>query len=268
MRLLTDRREAGRLLAEQLANYAGRDDVVVLGLPRGGVVVAFEVAKALYVPLDIFLVRKLGTPGQEELAIGAIASGGVRVMNEDVVGAFGLSDAQIEAVVSREQAELDRRERAYRGDTEPLDLSGKTVIVIDDGLATGASMRTALRSLKSHRPSRIVLAVPTAPRSTCVTLEREVDEAICLMAPEPFYAIGQWYVDFSQTSDEEVVSLLRAAAGFGRHRAATTGPGAATQQAGTTTNEPIAATTRPGTSSERPPSPEDTAGSRSGAGTM
>ncbi len=263
MRLLADRREAGRLLAEKLVNYAGRDDVVVLGLPRGGVVVAFEVAKALDAPLDIFLVRKLGAPGQEELAMGAIASGGVRVMNEDVVGAFGLSDAQIEAVVSREQAELDRRERAYRGDSEPLDLVGKTVIVVDDGLATGASMRTAIRSLKSHGPGRIVLAVPTAPRSTCVTLERDVDEAICLMAPEPFHAIGQWYVDFSQTSDEEVISLLRAASDFGRPRAATTAPRAPTTRPSPATARQGAATPS-GAAPEQPPAAEGHSASQPG----
>ncbi len=219
MRLLSDRREAGRLLAEKLMEYAGRGGTIVLGLPRGGVVVAFEVAKALDVPLDIFLVRKLGAPGQEELAVGAIASGGVRVMNQDVVVALGLSQAQIEAIAAREQAELERRERAYRGESSPPDLAGKTLIVVDDGLATGASMRTALRSLRSHSPARIVLAVPTAPRSTCAALEREVDEAVCLMTPEPFYAIGQWYADFSQTSDQEVVKLLSEAAAFGRPRA-------------------------------------------------
>jgi len=202
MRLLSDRREAGRLLAEKLMEYAGRGGTIVLGLPRGGVVVAFEVAKALDVPLDIFLVRKLGAPGQEELAVGAIASGGVRVMNQDVVDALGLSQAQIEAIAAREQVELERRERAYRGELLPPDLAGKTLIVVDDGLATGASMRTALRSLRSHSPARIVLAVPTAPRSTYAALEREVDEAVCLMTPEPFYAIGQWYADFSQTSDQ------------------------------------------------------------------
>jgi len=216
MRLLSDRREAGRLLAEKLMGYAGRGDTIVLGLPRGGVVVAFEVAKALDVPLDIFLVRKLGAPGQEELAVGAIASGGVRVMNQDVVDALGLSQAQIEAIAAREQVELERRERAYRGELLPPDLAGKTLIVVDDGLATGASMRTALRSLRSHSPARIVLAVPTAPRSTYAALEREVDEAVCLMTPEPFYAIGQWYADFSQTSDQEVVKLLSEAAAFGR----------------------------------------------------
>jgi len=221
MRLLTDRREAGRLLAVELKSYSGRGDVVVLGLPRGGVVVAYEVAKALDAPLDVYLVRKLGAPGQEELAIGAIASGGVRVMNDDLVAALGLSYAQIEAIAAREQVELERRERTYRGDSRPPELSGKTVILVDDGLATGASMRTAIRSLRSHRPGRVVVAVPTAPRSTCAALEGEVDEVVCLMSPEPFYAIGQWYQDFTQTSDSEVVTLLGEAKGFGRSDSAT-----------------------------------------------
>ena len=216
MRLLTDRREAGRLLGVELKSYSGRGDVVVLGLPRGGVVVAYEVAKVLNAPLDVYLVRKLGAPGQEELAIGAIASGGVRVMNEDLVDALSLSYAQIEAIAAREQVELERRERIYRGDSRPPELSGKTVILVDDGLATGASMRTAIRSLRSHRPGRIVVAVPTAPRSTCAALESEVDEVVCLMSPEPFYAIGQWYQDFTQTSDSEVVTLLGEAKAFGR----------------------------------------------------
>ena len=227
MQLLTDRREAGRLLADKLLGYSDRDDVVVLGLPRGGTVVAFEVAKALDAPLDVFLVRKLGAPGQEELAMGAIASGGVRIMNEDVVQALHLSAAQIEATTAREQAELQRREKAYRGGALPPDLKGKTVIVVDDGLATGASMRTALRSLRSHDPARIILAVPVAPSSTCRALSSEVDEAVCLMTPEPFYAIGQWYVDFAQTTDQEVIGLLHQAASFGRR-----GP-AATEDQGT-----------------------------------
>lgn len=222
MRLLRDRQEAGRLLADKLTSYRGRGDTIVLGLPRGGVVVAFEVAQALAAPLDVFLVRKLGAPGGEELAVGAIASGGVRVMNQEVVHALGLGQAQIEAIAAREQAELGRRERAYRGQSAPLDLAGKTVIVVDDGLATGASMRSALRSLQSHRPARLILAVPVAPRSTCTAIEREVDEAVCLMTPEPFYAIGQWYLDFAQISDEEVVRLLREARAFGRLPAAPT----------------------------------------------
>jgi putative phosphoribosyl transferase len=215
MQLLTDRQEAGVLLAEKLAGYAGRSDTIVLGLPRGGVVVAFAVAKALRVPLDVFLVRKLGAPGREELAMGAIASGGVRVINQDVVAALRLSQAQIEAVAARERTELERRERAYRGGSAPPDLAGKTVIVVDDGVATGASVRTALRSLRSRDPARIVLAVPVAPPSTCAALGREVDEAVCLLTPEPFYAVGQWYRDFSQVADEEVVRLLREAAAFG-----------------------------------------------------
>ncbi|MCL5734603.1 MAG: phosphoribosyltransferase [Actinobacteria bacterium] len=216
MRILSDRQSAGRLLAERLTDYSSRPDVIVLGLPRGGVVVAFEVAKALNVPLDVLLVRKLGAPGQEELAFGAIADGGVRVLNEDVVRAFDLSPSQIEAVAAREQAELERRGRAYRGGSPSPDLSGKTVIVIDDGLATGASVRTALRSLRAHNPARVVLAVPVAPASTCTAMNAEADEVICLMTPEPFYAIGQWYDDFSQTSDQEVVDLLSEAASFGR----------------------------------------------------
>ena len=218
MRIFTDRREAGRLLAERLMGYAGRGNTVILGLPRGGVVVAFEVAKILNLPLDVFLVRKLGAPGQQELAVGAIASGGVRMMNQDVVDALNLSPSEIEAVAAREQVELERREHTYRGESSPPNLAGKTVIVVDDGLATGASMRTALRSLRGHGPARIVLGVPTAPRSVCATLESEADEVVCLMTPEPFYAVGQWYLDFSQTSDDEVIRLLHEAAGFGLPR--------------------------------------------------
>ncbi len=225
MERLTDRRAAGLVLADKLMGYAGRDGIVVLGLPRGGVVVAFEVAKGLNAPLDIFLVRKLGAPGQEELAMGAIASGGIRVLNEDVVDAFGLSEHEIAAVTAREQTELERRERVYRGSSTPLELAGKTVIVVDDGLATGASMQTALRSIRLHGPERLVLAVPVAPSSTCRTIARDVDEAVCLMTPEPFYSIGQWYADFSQTSDEEVVELLQEAAHFGSAGSARSGEG-------------------------------------------
>ena len=163
MRVFADRHDAGRVLAERLASYRGREDLVVLGLPRGGVVVAFEVARALRAPLDVYVVRKLGVPGQEELALGAIASGGVRVLNQDVVQSAGLDDAEIQAVTMREQAELERRERLYRGDRPPHELHGKTAILVDDGLATGASMRTAIRSLEAHHPEWITMAVPTGP---------------------------------------------------------------------------------------------------------
>ena len=216
MQVFADRHEAGRSLAKELARYEGRNDVVVLGLPRGGVVVAYEVAKALDAPLDVYMVRKLGVPGQEELAFGAIASGGVRVLNPDVVQAARLDAADIDAIAAREQIEFERRENVYRGDSPPLNLAGKTVILVDDGLATGASMRTAIRSLEAHRPGWITMAVPTAPRSTCVELEREVDEAVCLTTPEPFFGVGQWYANFSQTTDDEVVALLRESASFGR----------------------------------------------------
>jgi predicted phosphoribosyltransferase len=211
MRMFADRTDAGRQLASALAAYEGRGDTIVLGLPRGGVVVAFEVAKALRAPLDVYVVRKLGVPGQEELAFGAIASGGVRVLNHDVVNAVGLTQAQIDAITARETAELERRERLYRGDSPPPDLAGKTVILVDDGLATGASMRTAIRSLEAHNPGWITMAVPTAPRPTCSDLEREVDEAVCMTSPEPFFGVGQWYADFSQTTDDEVIRILREA---------------------------------------------------------
>jgi putative phosphoribosyl transferase len=219
MRVFADRQDAGRQLAKRLAAYAGRAGAIVLGLPRGGVVVAFEVAKELNLPLDVYVVRKLGVPGQEELAFGAIASGGVRVLNPDVVRAVGLGTAEIDAIAAREQTELERRERAYRGDSGPLQLDGKTVILVDDGLATGASMRTAIRSLEAHRTGWITMAVPTAPRSSCLELEREVDEAVCLTTPEPFFGVGQWYVDFSQTTDDEVIELLSKAKSFGREEA-------------------------------------------------
>lgn len=216
MERIIDRREAGRLLARELERFSRRGDAVVLGLPRGGVVVAFEVAKALDLPLDIYLVRKLGAPGQEELAVGAIATGGVRVLNQDVVRALRLSDEQIDRIAEREQALLEQRERLYRGHSERLDLSGKQVILVDDGLATGASMRTAIRSLQSHGPSWVVVAVPVAPEETCRSLGREVDEVVCPLTPYPFYSIGSWYEDFAQTSDQEVIELLESARAFGR----------------------------------------------------
>jgi predicted phosphoribosyltransferase len=208
-----DRAEAGRLLAERLTPYAGRPDVVVLALPRGGVPVAYEVARALNAPLDVFVVRKLGLPGHEELAVGAIASGGVRVLNEGVVAAAGLTPEAIEGVAERERAEIERREREYRGDRPPLSPEGKVAILVDDGLATGATMRAAIAAVRERSPARVVVAVPTAAPSTCDELAREVDELICLRTPEPFYAVGLWYDDFSQTSDEEVRELLERAPG-------------------------------------------------------
>jgi predicted phosphoribosyltransferase len=218
--ILTDRRQAGKRLAEALEGFAGRDDVIVLGLPRGGVVVAFEVARVLGAPLDVYLVRKLGVPGHEELALGAIASGGVTILNQDVVQAMQVTQAELETISRREQTVLERRERLYRGHSEPLDLAGKTVIVVDDGLATGATMRTAVRSIRDHGPARVVVAVPVAPPDTCLRLRDEADEAVCLMTPEPFHAIGSWYLDFSQTTDEEVVDLLEKAGPSGTRSAA------------------------------------------------
>lgn len=203
-----DRSDAGRQLAARLGAYARAGDVLVLALPRGGVPVAFEVAQTLGLPLDIFVVRKLGVPGHEELAMGAIASGGIRVLNDDVVAALGLPEALIEHVAGLEQRELERREHAYRGDRPPLDVRGRTVIVVDDGLATGASMRAAVAALRQMRPSRIVVAVPTGAARTCAEFAGEADEVVCAAMPEPFYSVGQAYEDFSQTSDAEVRDLL------------------------------------------------------------
>ncbi len=206
-----DRVEAGQYLAERLPQYANATDAVVLGLPRGGVVVASEVARQLGVPLDVFLVRKLGVPGYEELAMGAIASGGVRVMNEDVLRQISVSESTIEAVTRREERELLRREEAYRGHRPPLDVKDLTVILVDDGLATGATMRAAVRALQRQGPKRLVVAVPTAAPDTCDEFRAEVDEILCAMTPMPFHAVGAWYEDFSQTTDEEVQQLLKAA---------------------------------------------------------
>ncbi|HEX2053296.1 MAG TPA: erythromycin esterase family protein [Actinomycetota bacterium] len=208
-RLFRNRREAGRLLASRLEQYRGRDDVLVLALPRGGVPVGYEIANRLKVPLDIFVVRKLGAPVSEELAMGAIASGGVVVPNEDVLKALGLEHADLEAAAQAETAELERREAAYRGDRPPPDLFRKTVILVDDGLATGSSMRAAVRALRKLGPARTVVAVPVAPVQTCRQLEREVDEVVCGETPSPFYAVGQAYTDFTQTSDDEVRGLLQ-----------------------------------------------------------
>ena len=207
-----DRGEAGRHLAAQLTNYANRPDVLVLALPRGGVPVAFEVARALRAPLDIFLVRKLGVPGHEELAMGAIATGGVRVLNEDVMRHISIPDAAIDAVAAKEQRELERRERLYRGDRPAPDVKGQTVILVDDGLATGSTMRAAAAALRLQQPARIVVAVPVSAVQTCDEYRMGVDEIVCAVTPEPFHAVGMWYEDFSQTTDEEVRELLARAA--------------------------------------------------------
>ncbi|HYS01443.1 MAG TPA: phosphoribosyltransferase [Candidatus Eisenbacteria bacterium] len=204
-----NRAQAGRILAAQLAEYRGRPEVLVLGLPRGGVPVAFEVAQALGVPLDVFLVRKLGVPGHAELAMGAIASGGVRVVNQAMLRSLRISPQQLDAVIRAEEAELRRQERVYRGDRPPPDVSGRTAILVDDGLATGATMQAAVAALRSAGPKEVVVAVPVAPPETCAELEVEADRVVCALTPEPFYAVGAWYRDFSQTSDDEVRELLR-----------------------------------------------------------
>jgi predicted phosphoribosyltransferase len=209
--LVKRRGDAGRKLAARLAGYANRPDVLVLALPRGGVPVAYEVARALGAPLDMFVVRKLGVPGYEEFAMGAVATGGVRVLNQDVVDQVDIPDRLIDAVSQREQRELERRERAYRGMRPAPDVRGKIVILVDDGLATGSTMRAAVAALKQQQPARVVVAVPVASPETCEDLRREADEVVCLVTPEPFYAVGLWYQDFSQTTDEEVRALVAAA---------------------------------------------------------
>jgi erythromycin esterase-like protein/predicted phosphoribosyltransferase len=203
-----NRNEAGRLLAEKLTAYANRPDVLVLALPRGGVPVAYEVARALGAPLDVFVVRKLGVPGYEELAMGAVATGGVRVLNDQIVQRLGIPQYIIDAVAARELQELARRERLYRGGRPPPDVRGRTVILVDDGLATGATMRAAIMALRQLEPARIVVAVPTASPETCEELKAEADDVVCAITPEPFLAVGHWYEDFSQTTDEEVRDLL------------------------------------------------------------
>jgi putative phosphoribosyl transferase len=217
--IFRDRTDAGRHLAARLTRYADRTDVLVLALPRGGVPVAYEVAKQLNAPLDVFLVRKLGVPGYEELAMGAIASGGVRVINEDTVRYLDIPDDVINSVAEHELHELERRERAYRGDRPAPDVKGHTVILIDDGLATGSTMRAAARSLRKQGPARIVVAVPVSARQTCEEFRDEVDEIVCAVTPEPFRGVGRWYEDFSQTTDEEVRELLRRAPQERRHAA-------------------------------------------------
>src|SRR5437763_84912 len=209
--LFRDRSDAGRALASRLLAYANQPDVVVLALPRGGVPVAYEVAEALGVPLDVFLVRKLGVPGQEELAMGAIASGGVRVLNEEVIDALKIPGAVIDAVAADEHQELERRERAYRDDRPAPDVRGHTVILVDDGLATGSTMRAAVAALRQSQPARGVVAVPVAAATTVEQLQTEVDELVTVATPDPFLAVGRWYEDFSQTRDEEIRVLLERA---------------------------------------------------------
>jgi predicted phosphoribosyltransferase len=214
-----DRADAGRKLATSLVEYAGRPDLVVLALPRGGVPVGFEVARALRAPLDVFLVRKLGVPGHEELAMGAIASGGVRVVNPGVVQALEIPAQVIEDVAAAELRELERRERAYRDDRPPPDVRGKTVILVDDGLATGSTMRAAATALRQQEPGRIVVGVPVSTPDTCDQFRAEVDDIVCAITPEVLFGVGAWYQDFSQTTDDEVRDLLARAAGEQQVRA-------------------------------------------------
>lgn len=219
--LFKNRAEAGRVLAKRLAEYSNRPDVVVLALPRGGVPVAYEVAQALHAPLDVFVVRKLGVPGHEELAFGAIATGGVRVLNESVVDYLYITEDWIDQIAAREQRELERRERLYRGSRPPLPVRERTAIIVDDGLATGSTMRAAVAALRQEQPVRIVVAVPVGAQSTCDSFKREVDTVcVCAATPEPFDAVGLWYKDFSQTTDEEVRDLLEKADQFQTRRVA------------------------------------------------
>jgi putative phosphoribosyl transferase len=204
----TNRAEAGELLAARLSALANRDDVIVLGLPRGGVPVGYEVAKALGVALDVFVVRKLGVPGHEELAMGAIASGDVRLVNHDVVGALGIPESVIDRVAERELIELERREQLYRGSRPLTPLANKTVILVDDGLATGSTMRAAVTAVRHQQPAQIIVAVPVGAPSTCSELSKDADQVVCLRSPEPFVAVGLWYRDFTPTSDADVRALL------------------------------------------------------------
>jgi putative phosphoribosyl transferase len=204
-----NRSEAGRLLAQALERYKDQLDVLVLALPRGGVPVAYEVATNLNAPLDVFIVRKLGVPGHEELAMGAIASGGIRALNTAVIKQLNIPRSAIEAVAAHEQQELERRERLYRGQKASLNIQDRTIILVDDGLATGSTMKAAVAALRQQNPRKIIVAVPTAPAETCNELQDEADEVICAVTPEPFYAVGQWYENFEQTTDAEVTELIR-----------------------------------------------------------
>jgi putative phosphoribosyl transferase len=203
-----DRRHAGRVLAGELQEYGDRSNVIVLGLPRGGIPVAYEVAAALHAPLDVFVVRKLGVPRRSELAMGAIASGGVRVLNEDVVASLGIDTDVIDRATETETRELDRRESLYRGARPPLELSGKVVILVDDGLATGSTMRAAIEAARLLQPAQLVVAVPVAAPSTCRSLRSLTDRVVCAVTPKNLYAVGQWYEDFTQTSDDDITDLL------------------------------------------------------------
>jgi putative phosphoribosyl transferase len=203
-----DRAHAGEVLAGRLGSYAGRSKLLVLGLPRGGVPVAFEVARHVDAPLDVFVVRKLGVPGYEELAMGAIASGGIRVVNDEVVAGLAIDEATIARVTATENVELERRERLFRGERGPVKVTDRTVILVDDGLATGSTMRAAARAVRERDAERLVIAVPVAAKQTCDELGREVDEVICALTPDRFEAVGLWYDDFTPTSDEEVRELL------------------------------------------------------------
>lgn len=203
-----DRTEAGKRLAEQLTGYANRADVLVLGLARGGIPVAYEVAQALHAPLDVCVVRKLGVPGQEELAMGAIANGDVRVLNDEVIQAFGIPSDVIDTVTAREQCEVFRREHLYRGNRPLPDIRGRTVILVDDGIATGATMRAAIAAVRQQEPAHVVVAVPVAAPSTCEELRATGTEVVCVMAPEFFLGVGMWYEEFPQTSDDEIRSVL------------------------------------------------------------
>lgn len=206
--LFRDRFDAGCQLAKRLETYAGRDDAIILGIPRGGVPVAFQVAAALAAPLDVFVLRKLGVPWQEELAFGAIASGHIRLLNQEIVEATGLTELDIERVTAAEKKELERREQLYRDGRPALDVKGLAVILVDDGIATGSSIRAGIAALRQVKPARLVVAVPVAPRFACERLRAEVDEFVCLHQPEEFYAVGQFYEDFAPVSDEEVRELL------------------------------------------------------------
>jgi len=204
-----DRADGGRQLAHLLADYADREDVVVLALPRGGVPVGFEIARAIHAPLDVFLVRKLGVPGHDELAMGAIASGGVRVLSHDIIRQLGVSPAELDAVTTREQTELDRRDRLYRGDRPPAPLAGRVAILVDDGLATGSTMEAAILAARQSAPARVIVAVPVGAAETCERLRTIADDVVCALAPDHFQAVGLWYERFDQTTDEEVIALLQ-----------------------------------------------------------